>query len=141
MKKIFISSTLALAIFAFGCKKSSISTPVTADSELTPANYDLKKSIFRVIVTDQNSSFNVSVTTTNAAHPSHNSIQQGNQGAGTTFEYPFTPMIGDSIKVVAKGASGPINLYPSYKSTQVGPVTTLVNAAGTTVTFNYLVKD
>jgi hypothetical protein len=140
MKKIFISSTLALAVFAFGCKKSSVSA--TADTtDLTPANYDLKKNIFRVIVTDQNSSFNVTVTTTNAAYPSHNSIQQGNQGAGTTFEYPFTPMIGDSIKVVAKGASGPISLYPSYKSTQVGPVTTLVNATGTTVTFNYLVKD
>jgi hypothetical protein len=139
MKKLFISSTLALAIFAFGCKKSSVSA--VADSDITPANYDLKKSIFRVIVTDQNSSFNVTVTTTNAANPSHNSVQQGNQGAGTTFEYPFTPLVGDSIKVVAKGASGPITLYPSYKSTQLGPVTTLVNASGTTATFNYLVRD
>jgi hypothetical protein len=139
MKKVFISSTLALAIFAFGCKKSSVSA--TTDTELTPANYDLKKSIFRVIVTDQNSAFNVTVTTTNTAYPSHNSVQQGNQGAGTTFEFPFTPMVGDSIKVVAKGASGPISLYPSYKSTQLGPVVTSVNASGTTVTFNYLVKD
>jgi hypothetical protein len=139
MKKVFISSTLALAIFSFGCKKTSVSA--VADSELTPANYDLKKSIFRVIVTDKSSSFNVTVTTTNAAYPLHNSVQQGNQGAGTTFEFPFTPMVGDSIKVVARGASGPISLYPTYKSTQLGPVSTLVNADGTTATFNYLVKD
>ncbi|MDB4925331.1 hypothetical protein [Mucilaginibacter sp.] len=139
MKKIFISTTLTLAIFTFGCKKATVSA--TNSDEITAANYDLKKNIFRVIVTDVNASYTVSVTTTNAANPSFNAFQQGNQSAGTTFEYPFTPVIGDSIKVVAKSSAGPLSLYPTYKGTQLGPVTTLVNSAGATTTFNYFVKD
>jgi hypothetical protein len=139
MKKIITSMIVLSALFIMSCKKTADPTPDTTAQ--TTSNYDLSNNIFRVIVSSTNVAYTVTVTTTNTNNPNSNASQQGTQSAGTTFEYPFTPTVGDSINITAQSAQGVVNMYVYYKGTQLGPVSSTTNSTGgTTVTYAYVVK-
>ncbi|MFD2147085.1 hypothetical protein [Mucilaginibacter antarcticus] len=86
--------------------------------------------------------YTVTIKRTNPASPGVEDIQQGNQSTGNSFEYPFTPNLGDKIEITAQSAKGSVYVYPLYKGSVIGPVNSqTTSSGGSLVTFTYTVTN
>ncbi|MDB5010142.1 MAG: hypothetical protein JWQ06_931, partial [Mucilaginibacter sp.] len=102
MKNFLTLALLILALLTVRCKK--VNTAPATNTTSTDG-YDAANNIFRVKVSSSNVAYTVTIKRSNAANPSGD-LQVANQSTGSPFESPFTPAIGDSIKVVAQSTKG-----------------------------------
>ncbi|MDB5110833.1 MAG: hypothetical protein JWR67_1947 [Mucilaginibacter sp.] len=138
MKNFLTLALLILALLTVRCKKVN-TAPAT--STTSTDGYDAANNIFRVKVSSSNVAYTVTIKRSNAANPGGD-LQVANQSTGSPFESPFTPAIGDSIKVVAQSTKGAVYLYALYKGAQLSPIVNQNNPnGGTTSSFSYLVKN
>jgi hypothetical protein len=140
MKKISTSAILLiLSISLVCCKKLDQSSTSTTATQSTDG-YDAANNIFRIKVSSANVPYTVTIKRSNLANP-NGDLQVENQSTGNPFEEPFTPAVGDSIKIVAQSSKGAVYLYALYKGVQLGSITTQTSGSSTISQFNYLVKN
>jgi len=72
----------------------------------------------------------ISVSEINPASGAIDAHQEASQNIGTPFEYPFTPVVGDSVKVVIQSVSNPIYLYVLYKGALIKQVDITQSSTG-----------
>jgi hypothetical protein len=139
MKNFLTLSLLILALFTVRCKK--INTAPSSASTTSSDGYDATNNIFRIKVSSSGVPYTVTIKRSNTANPTGD-VQIANQSTGSPFEDPFTPAIGDSIKIVAQSTKGAVYLYALYKGVPLSPIINENNAnGGTTSSFSYLVKN
>jgi len=139
MKKIFyLLIVIFISLYFTNCKKSGDLAPVPLSTNVT--NYDSTNNIFRVKASSANVDYTITIITKNAVTGNQINQETGIESAGSLFEYPFTPTVGDSIKITAQSPAGGVYVYPLYKGTLLPGVTTKnQSGGGTIVSFNYLV--
>jgi hypothetical protein len=139
MKKIFyLLIVIFISLYFTNCKKSGNLAPVPISTNVT--NYDSTNNIFRVKASSANVNYTITVITKNAASGNQIDQENGIESAGSAFEYPFTPTIGDSVKITAQSPTGSVYLYPLYKGILLtGVITQNQTGGGTIASFSYLV--
>lgn len=142
MKKISTPAILLILSLALvSCKKIDQPSTSSTTSTTSTDGYDAANNIFRIKVSSSNVPYTVTIKRSNLTNP-NGDVQVEDQSTGNPFEEPFTPAIGDSIKIVAQCSKGSVYLYALYKGTPLGPVTTQNTSGGGMVSqFSYLVKN
>jgi hypothetical protein len=125
---------LVTGIFFSACKKSDSQViPVQNDS-----NYDSQNRLFRVKASST-SAFSLTITEGNASSGTSINIVQASQTSG--FDYGFTPVIGDVIKVTIKSDNGTISSDIMYKGVDLDPVKVVTSGGGSSAQFTYTVNN
>lgn len=136
MKK-YLFLIITAQIFNTGCKK-------LADSPAPAPTYDASNRIMRVKAsTDNNLPFNIIVSEIHSTSAGSVENQEvGQQNTGSSFEYPFTPTIGDSIKVVVQSIGNPVYVYVLYKGVVIKKLDITRNSNGSSYgMFEYQVAN
>ncbi len=135
MKKYIFVIALALAIFIYGCQK-----PAAVNPQTTPSPYDVANKIFRVNVTANSNPFSVTITDISPNSTSPVNSEQGQ--SSSSFDYGFTPNVGDTVKVAAQSNTGMLTLSMSYLGVSIGEVNGQANSSGGSIAnFVYVVKN
>lgn len=139
-----LQSMKSIFFIACSCLVVLLSCERTDYEPGDPGSYDTEYKIFRVKVnSDSNTPYSVSIKRERPASGASAAIDQieVNQNTGVSFDYGFSPAIGETVKVTVKSSRNDIKPYAFYKGKYTLPLE-LKSVAGTySAELNYRVEE